>query len=194
MVSVLDQVRQQLGPPSILINNAGLHGEFTLIRDSDPLRWRDTLLTNLYAPYLLCRLCAPAMIAGGWGRIVNVSSASGLYEPQGINSSYGLSKYALNFFTRQMAQELEGTNVTSTAIHPGEVQTEMWAKIKADAQSRGPEALGGSEWAAMVEKTGGDPPDKAADLILRVLQADPAEVNGKFLWIEEGIQTPRATW
>jgi len=194
MQSVLNRIRQQLGDPSIVINNAGLHGEFTFIRDSDPSRWRETLLTNLYGPYLLSRLCLPAMLEGGWGRIVNVSSENGFNDPQGLNSIYSLSKYALNFFTRQLAQELEGTNITSTAIHPGEVQTEMWAGIKEDTRSRGLEAQAAGEWVAMVEKSGGDSPDKAADLILRILQADPADVNGKFLWIEDGIRPPRPTW
>ncbi|MBW3624720.1 MAG: SDR family oxidoreductase [Armatimonadetes bacterium] len=194
MEAVWDDLRARWGEPLILVNNAGVHGEFAPLRRSNPVRWRETLLTNLYAPYLLCRICAPAMVERGWGRIVNVSSAAGLSEPHGMNSAYNLSKYALNYFTRQMAEELGDSGASCTAIHPGEVKSEMWAAITHDAESRGPEAQGARNWSGLVEETGGDAPEKAADLVLRILHAEAAEVNGRFMWIEGGLQPPRPTW
>ena len=74
------------------------------------------------------------------GRIVNVTSAASLHEPGPINSAYGTSKAALNQFTRHLAAEIAGTGVTANVIHPGDVKTEMWAEIRANAARLGHEA------------------------------------------------------
>jgi NAD(P)-dependent dehydrogenase (short-subunit alcohol dehydrogenase family) len=182
----MERVLAELGPVSVLVNNAGVHNGFDTITESDPERWKQTLLTNVYAPYLLSRLCAPGMKALGWGRIIQVSSAAGFAPPESPGADYILSKYTLNFFTRQLAAELSGTELSCCAIHPGEVKTEMWADIK--------DAGGMPGWADLVERTGGDPPEKAAELVLKIVAAPAAATNGTFLWIEGGIQAPRFTW
>lgn len=190
--AALAAVVDALGPVSVLVNNAGVHGGVAPITQSDPLVWRNTLLTNVYAPYLLCRLCAPAMLAAGYGRLINVGSAAGLAAPASPTGDYVLSKVALNYFTRQLATEFVGTDVSCCVIHPGEVKTEMWQAIGSDVERRGAETMRG--WVEMVDRTGGDPPEKAADLVLRIVAAPAAETNGKFLWIDGGIQPPRETW
>jgi 3-oxoacyl-[acyl-carrier protein] reductase len=182
----MEAVLTELGPVSVLVNNAGVHNGFDPITESDPERWRQTLLTNVYAPYLLSRLCAPGMKELGWGRIIQVSSAAGFAPPEGAGADYILSKYTLNFFTRQLAAELTGSELSCCAIHPGEVKTEMWEDIKDFGGMPG--------WAELVERTGGDPPEKAAELVLKIVAAPASETNGKFLWIEGGIQPPRSTW
>nr|WP_281380176.1 SDR family oxidoreductase [Armatimonas rosea] len=182
----MERVLAELGPVSVLVNNAGVHNGFDKITESDPERWRQTLLTNVYAPYLLSRLCAPGMKALGWGRLIQVSSAAGFAPPDGPGADYILSKYTLNFFTRQLAAELVGSELSCCAIHPGEVKTEMWEDIKDFGGMPG--------WAELVERTGGDPPEKASELVCKIVAAPASETNGKFLWIEGGIQAPRFTW
>lgn len=184
--AAMGAIIRELGPISVLVNNAGVLNGFDKITESDPERWRQTLLTNVYAPYLLARLCAPGMKALGWGRIINVSSAAGFAQPDGPGADYILSKYTLNFFTRQLAAELSGTELSCCAIHPGEVKTEMWEDIKDFGGMPG--------WADLVERTGGDPPEKAAELVCKIVAAPASETNGKFLWIEDGIQAPQFTW
>jgi NAD(P)-dependent dehydrogenase (short-subunit alcohol dehydrogenase family) len=134
------------------------------------------------------------MIAQGWGRIVNVTSAAALHTPGPANSAYGTSKAALNQFTRHLASELKGTGVTANMIHPGDVKTEMWAYIKDAAERLGPVAKAYTQWADWVEQTGGDDPEKAADLVADLMNDDTADVNGRFLWIEDGLQAPIASW
>lgn len=184
--TAMERVLAEIGPVSVLVNNAGVHNGFDKITESDPERWRQTLLTNVYAPYLLSRLCASGMKALGWGRIIQVSSAAGFAPPDGPGADYILSKYTLNFFTRQLAAELVGSELSCCAIHPGEVKTEMWEDIRDFGGMPG--------WAELVERTGGDPPEKAAELVCKIVAAPASETNGKFLWIEGGIQAPRPTW
>lgn len=188
------QVEAELGPPSILINAAGVFGPVQLVWKTDPEDWIKTVMVNTIAPYLLCRAFAEGMIRLGWGRIVSVTSAAALHEPGPINSAYGTSKAALNLFTRHLAAELAGTGVTANVIHPGDVKTDMWADIREKARDLGPEATRYKEWADWVEATGGDDPEKASDLIEALVGARGASINGRFLWIRDGLQTPIPSW
>jgi NAD(P)-dependent dehydrogenase (short-subunit alcohol dehydrogenase family) len=188
------RVHAELGLPQVLINAAGVFGPIQLVKDSDPRRWIETLEVNTIGPYLTCRAFAEGMIARGWGRIVNFSSAAAFHPPGPLNSAYGTSKVALNHFTRHLAAELSGTGVTANVIHPGEVKTAMWSAIREESQSTGPAGEGYRAWAEQVGQSGGDDPRKALDLILELIDDRSAAVNGQFLWIADGIQTPIPSW
>jgi NAD(P)-dependent dehydrogenase (short-subunit alcohol dehydrogenase family) len=187
-------IERDLGMPSILVNAAGIFGPIDLVKDSDPGAWIETLMINTVAPYLTCRAFVAGMISAGWGRIVNVTSAAALHEPGPINSAYGVSKAALNQFTRHLASELKGTGVTANVIHPGDVKTDMWAYIKAESERLGSVADAYIKWVNWVEETGGDDPEKAADLVASLMSNDAAEINGRFLWIKDGLQAPIPSW
>lgn len=188
------RVEAEFGSPQILINAAGVFGPIQRVDESDPQRWIDTLAVNTIGPYLTCRAFVGNMIAAGWGRIVNFSSAASLHTPGPLNSAYGTSKVALNQFTRHLAAELAGTGVTANAIHPGEVKTEMWAAIRQESQATGPEGDGYRAWAEQVGQTGGDDPQKALELVLDLIDDRSKRINGQFLWIKGGQQTPIASW
>jgi NAD(P)-dependent dehydrogenase (short-subunit alcohol dehydrogenase family) len=194
-VAALKQVVvARFGDPQILFNGAGLHCEHVPIGETTPHKWIETFQVNTIGSYLTCRAFMGGMIQQGWGRLLNVSSAASLVPPANIAAVYQLSKVALNHFTRQLAKELDGTGVTANVLHPGEVKTEMWAVIKGDASRRtgaGRDMLG---WARMVEETGGDPPEKTAELILRLLTPAGDTINGQFLWITDGIKKPLVSW
>lgn len=188
------EVGSEMGAPDILVNAAGLHCELVSIEESTPRLWKQTLDVNLFGCYLTCRAFVGGMKAKGWGRILNITSASSLHPPTHVGSVYSLSKVALNHFTRQLAKEVEGSGVTANVIHPGEVQTEMWQGIKSDAESRTGAGRGALGWVEKVAKTGGDPPEKTAELILKVISGDDSEPNGQFLWIREGMKAPMPSW
>ena len=179
--------------PDVLVNAAGIFGPIAPILESDPAAWWRTLETNTRAPYLLSRAFAPGMVAAGWGRILNVTSAASLHEPGPLNSAYATSKVALNQLTRHLAAELAGTGVTANVLHPGDVKTEMWGDIRAQALAAGAAAAPFVAWTDWVAATGGDPPEKAVRLIVDHI-VDPAPPNGRFLWIDAPLQAPIASW
>jgi NAD(P)-dependent dehydrogenase (short-subunit alcohol dehydrogenase family) len=189
----LAPIVDRLGRPGILVNAAGVSGPLALVRDSDPDEWIDTILINTVAAYVTCRAFVGGMIDAGWGRIVNVSSAASLHAPGPASSAYPTSKVALNHFTRCLATELEGTGVTANVIHPGEVRTEMWADIGRRADALGDAGAGFRAWVDWVDETGGDDPAKAVQLVERLVTDSP-DVNGSFLWIEDGLQRPVPSW
>jgi NAD(P)-dependent dehydrogenase (short-subunit alcohol dehydrogenase family) len=184
------EVERDLGTPTILVNAAGMFGPIAKIVDGDPQAWLETIAVDLGGPYLCSRAFLPGMLEAGFGRIVSLSSAASLHPPGGFNSAYGTAKVALNQFTRHLAAELEGTGVTANVIHPGDVKTEMWADIRDQvAAVDGADAY--QEWVEWVEGNGGDPPEKAAALVLRIVAE---EQNGRFLWIDDPLQAPIPSW
>lgn len=188
------RVEHELGQASILINSAGVFGPIKAIRDTDPREWIETMNINAIAPFVLCQAFVGRMIDQGWGRIINVTSAASLHTPGPYYSAYATSKVTMNQFTRHLAAELNGTGVTANVIHPGEVKTEMWAYIRDSVEQMGPELEGYKQWAKWVDETGGDDPEKSADLVLNLVSDEAAVINGQFLWIEDGLQKPSPSW
>ena len=121
-----------------LINNAGLAGSRGTTKEGFEL----TFGTNHLGHYLLTRLLLDRIKQSGPARIVNVASASH-YQAKGINwdalraktkSRTGLPEYAVSklsnvLFTKELARRLEGTNVTTYALHPGVVATDVWRRV-----------------------------------------------------------------
>jgi NAD(P)-dependent dehydrogenase (short-subunit alcohol dehydrogenase family) len=185
------QVQSELGRPQLLVNAAGIFGPVAPLTRTEPAGWVETIMVDLVGAYLTCRAFAPGMVEAGWGRIVNVTSAASLHPPGPLGSAYATAKVGLNQLTRHLAAELAGTGVTANVIHPGDVKTDMWADIRDQVAELGPEGEAHRQWVEWVAETGGDPPWKAVELVLRILDDD---VNGAFLWIDEPLQPPIPSW
>ena len=82
------EVTEALGPVTVLVNAAGIFGPIATIENGDPEEWIATLQTNTIGPYLVCRAFVGQMVAAGWGRILNVTSAASLHPPGALNSAY----------------------------------------------------------------------------------------------------------
>ncbi|GAA1974521.1 3-oxoacyl-ACP reductase [Microbacterium pumilum] len=178
--------------PDLLVNVAGTFGPIALVGDVEPESWVEAVETNLLSVFRMCAEIVPRMRSQGRGIILNATSAASL-DIQAGNSAYGTSKAAVNHFTRQLALELESSGVVADVFHPGDVRTEMFEDIRAAAAVAGDAGAGYRDWVALMDETGGDPLDEAAELVLRVAMS-PDPPNGRFLWIDGGITAPRATW
>jgi NAD(P)-dependent dehydrogenase (short-subunit alcohol dehydrogenase family) len=197
-VSAVDQLRVEtqlrFGKATILVNCAGTFGPLAPLAESQPNEWIQTLMVNTVGPYLTCRAFVPGMLEGGWGRIVNVSSAASLTPPDVLNSAYSTSKAALNRLTRHLAAEVTGTGVTAALIHPGSMKTEMWAEIRERASAMDEPSGPFQAWAQLVERTGGDPLWRAAALVLELVDPKNSGRNGEFCWIDNGIEPLAPSW
>jgi NAD(P)-dependent dehydrogenase (short-subunit alcohol dehydrogenase family) len=191
VASLKERIEATLGTPQILVNAAGVYGPLEPLSQTDPEQWIETISVDLIGPYLTCRTFVPGMVASGWGRIVNVSSASSLHAPGPLATAYTTAKAGLNHLTRHLAAELRGTDVTANVIHPGDVKTDMWADIRDQATALGVEGEPALEWVNWVDQTGGDSPGKAVDLVIRILGS---EDSGRFLWIDDPLQSPVPSW
>jgi len=184
-----------LAVPSVLVNASGMFGPIGLPSDTSPYDFELTLSVNVVGPMCLSQLISHEMLKAGQGRIVNVSSAQALHPPDPIVVAYATSKLALNFATRCLAAELEGSAVSACVIHPGDVMTSMWEDIERRARDAGSCASGLLRWADQVRRTGGDSPEAAATLVARIVGGDAAWSNGRFLAIDGGFDHhPPVDW
>lgn len=121
--ALVDQVTAELGPISILVNNAGLTRDGLLVRMKDD-HWAQVLQTNLSGAFYLCRAVARGMLKQRYGRIINISSIVGVHG-QGGQANYSAAKAGLIGFTKAYAQEVASRNITVNAVAPGYIQTDM---------------------------------------------------------------------
>lgn len=188
-----EAVRAWAGAPGVLVNGAGVFGPLEAVGEVDPAEWIATQRVNLEGTFLTCNAFVPDMVAAGFGRVLNVTSAASLHPPGVLGSAYATSKAGVNQLTRHLAASLAGTGVTANVLHPGDVKTEMWADIRDRAAALGPAGAPFTAWTDWVLATGGDPPEAAARLVLDVVRGDGA-VNGAFLWLDDPLQPPIPAW
>ena len=116
------------GRIDILVNNAGITGGNGLTWELEPAVWRQVIEVNLIAPYLTCRAVVPHMLAGGWGRIINIASVAGK-EGNPNASHYSASKAGLIGLTKSLGKELAQKNVLVNAITPGAAKTDIFDQM-----------------------------------------------------------------
>ena len=125
-IAIQDMVRETLacfGVIDILINNAG-YAQFRPFHEITADEWRQTLDVNLTGPFHCIQAVLPAMMARRSGRIINISSVSGL-KPLLHQSAYCASKHGLNGLTKVLAMELWPYGIGVHAICPGGVDTRL---------------------------------------------------------------------
>ena len=122
-------VVEQLGPPEILVNNAGVGiGSHRLLENSEEV-WSQTLAVNLVGVNRFSCAVIPHMQAAGGGVIVNNSSLSGLGAIAGIPAPYTASKHAVIGLTKAIAVEFGPDNIRCVAICPGSVRTQLYDRV-----------------------------------------------------------------
>lgn len=120
------RVADELGPPAVLVNNAGILRDRTIGKMSLQ-DWELVLGVNLRGPFLMCREVQPHMRSLGWGRIVNLSSIAALGAIGEAN--YSAAKAGVQGFTRTLAMELGRYGVTANCVAPGFIETPMTSAV-----------------------------------------------------------------
>jgi 3-oxoacyl-[acyl-carrier protein] reductase len=178
---MLSRVNQELGPVLVLVNNAGTTADALSMRISDE-DWARVLDVNLTAAFRLTREVLSPMMRQRFGRVINVSSVSGLRANPG-QANYAASKAGLIAFTRTVAAEVARRGVTVNAVAPGLIETELTR----DFTSNGSDSNGSSALLdAIPARRPGTPEEVAA--AIRFLASDQASyVTGAVLPIDGGM-------
>ncbi|MEJ1169710.1 3-hydroxybutyrate dehydrogenase [Variovorax sp. CCNWLW235] len=124
----------RFGRVDVLVNNAGIQ-HVAKVEDFPPERWDAIIAINLTSAFHTTRLAIPAMREANWGRIVNVASAHGLVA-SAQKSAYVAAKHGIVGFTKSVALETATTGITSNAICPGWVLTQLVQKQIDDRAAR----------------------------------------------------------
>jgi 3-oxoacyl-[acyl-carrier protein] reductase len=123
---------QAFGQIDILVNNAGITRDTLLMRMSEE-DWDAVIDTNLKSTFLMTKAVLRGMVRQRSGRIVNISSVSGLLGNAG-QSNYAASKAGMIGFTRSIAREVASRGITVNAVAPGFIETDIWAGVSDEAR------------------------------------------------------------
>lgn len=150
LASGLANIEQAFGPIDIAVNNAGgfrssTGGLFRPFEEVPDVDWLDTWKFNVLSVVRVARALAPAMAERGWGRIINISSESGI-QPDAVAVEYASAKGALNILTKGLSRAYASRGVLVNVVSPAYVDTPIVRDLL--AQQNGAEHLSRDELAA----------------------------------------------
>ncbi len=128
VAAAVARIADELGPPVVLVNNAGVIRDNLLFKMSDD-EWETVMAVHLRGAFLMSRACQQHMVAAKFGRIVNLSSTSALGNRGQAN--YSAAKAGLQGLAKTLAIELGQFGVTANAVAPGFIETDMTAATAA---------------------------------------------------------------
>ena len=162
--------------PNILINNAGITSDqlFLRMKDSD---WDNVINTNLNGVFNLSKIFIKNMVKNRNGRIINISSISGLMgNPGQVN--YSSSKAALNGFTKSLAKELGSRNITVNSVAPGFIDTDMTSFLDDTAKKNVIKTI-------PLKRLGR--PEDVAELVSFLASEEASYITGQTISIDGGL-------
>ncbi|MFP2906397.1 SDR family NAD(P)-dependent oxidoreductase [Pyxidicoccus sp. 3LFB2] len=177
--ATLARVEASLGVPGIIINNAGFGGPFHRADEVSKAEWETLFGVNVDGVHHLCRWALPRMKAGGYGRIVNISSIQGLFGGA-RSSTYAATKHALIGYTKSLAAEWGAFGITCNAVCPGYIDTEML--LNADPASR-------TELLRRIPARRFGTPEEVAKLVTFLVGPHGGYINGSTLVVDGGLSS-----
>ena len=174
--NLVAQVKQKLGDIDILINNAGVMSDASIIQMSDAL-WDEAININLTAAFKLIRACAPSMVSKKWGRVINISSQVAL-TGSANHAHYATAKAGLLGLTYSAAKEYGASGVTVNAVLPGRIETKMIADRSIGRLD---------EWLSQTPLNRLGRPDEVASMITFLASEQASYVTGAAINVNGGL-------
>ncbi|GIW89493.1 MAG: beta-ketoacyl-ACP reductase [Isosphaeraceae bacterium] len=173
---IVEAVDARWGGIHILVNNAGITRDALMLR-MDDAAWNDVIQTNLNSAFYFMRAVGAVMIRQRYGRIINISSVSGLSGNPG-QANYSASKAGLIGLTRTVAKELASRKITVNAVAPGFIGTDMTAALPDKIKEKV------KEWIPMGRM---GQPEEIADLVTYLAGPGASYLTGQVIAVDGGM-------
>jgi 3-oxoacyl-[acyl-carrier protein] reductase len=175
---MLEKMNTELGRVDILVNNAGITRDALTLRMTDE-DWEAVINVNLKSVFYCTRAALKYMIKQRYGRIINISSVTGIIgNPGQIN--YAAAKAGIIGMTRTVSKEMASRQITVNAVCPGFIETDMTAKIpdklKEEAKKRIPAGVFGT-------------PQDVAETVAFLASDSARYITGQYLAVDGGMMT-----
>ena len=179
--AAVERIVAELGPPTVLVNNAGIIRDANLFKMTDE-QWDTVLNVNLKGAFLMARAAQKYMTEAKWGRIVNVSSSSALGNRG--QSNYSASKAGIEGLTKTFSMELGRFGITANAVGPHFIATEMTRATAASLKMSFEDLVETYKKQIPVNRVG-QPADVAAAVSFLVGE-DAGFVSGQVIYVAGG--------
>jgi len=173
---LVEAALKAFGKIDVLINNAGITRDQLLMRMSEA-DWDLVLDTNLKSAFLMTKASVRPMLRARYGRIVNITSVSGIIGNQG-QANYSASKAGMLGLTRSVAREVAARGITCNAVAAGVIDTEIWASVP---QAAIDSVLG------MVPAGRKGTPEDIAEAVAFLASEATAYITGQVLNVDGGL-------
>lgn len=172
----IQDVVERHGRIDILVNNAGITRD-TLLTRMKEVDWDAVLAVNLKSVFNCTQAAAKYMIKQRYGRLVNIASVVGAMGNAG-QANYAASKAGIMGFTKSVARELAGRNVTVNAVAPGFVETEMTAKLSDKVKEA---------FLAQIPLGRAGMPEDVANVVKFLVSDDASYITGQVIHLNGGM-------
>lgn len=178
----MEEVTHDLGPPTILVNNAGQRQSFATVGEIQEQAWRAAMDANLDWAFRLSRMLLPVMQRSGGGAILNIGSVAG-ERPIPRIAAYSAAKAALHALTRSIAREYAGEGIRANALAPGWIATPMNVELRTDPANR--EAL--ESITAMIPMGRFGTVDEIAGIATVLVSPAASYLTGQVICVDGGL-------
>ena len=178
---VVDRTERELGPVTLLVNNAGTPGPVGPDWEVDATDWWRCIEVSVRGAFVCSQAALPRMLSRGNGRIINVASRTGV-GPRAFLTGTSVAKTALIRFAEGLAAETQERGISVFAIHPGAVRTDMIAAYL--------DAPGSAQWLPALHEAPADfwaPPEAAGALCVRLATGEYDRLSGRFLAVTDNL-------
>lgn len=170
------EIEQQLGPVTTVVANAGITRDTLLMRMSDD-DFAAVVDTNLGGAFRTVKRAIKSMIKARRGRIILISSVSGLYGVAG-QANYSASKAGLVGFARAITRELGGRGITANVVAPGFIESDMTAELSDETQAAYKKQIPAGRYGSA---------DEVAGVVAWLASDDAAYVSGAVIPVDGGL-------
>jgi len=176
VAAMFETVQDELGRVEILVNNAGVTEDNLLLRMSTEA-WDQVIQTNLRSVYLCSKQAVRGMLRNRWGRIISISSVSGVHGNAG-QANYAAAKAGIIGFTKSLSKEIGTRGITVNAVAPGFIETAMTEDLGEDIA----EAVKGNISLGRLGR-----PEEVASAVDYLASDDAGYITGQAILVDGGL-------